>query len=104
MFILAEHRATGEDLVANFRRYRDYLSTNRSRFPPQAYELASSEWYFNPKDRRCPHDGWLESLLMDEPASGERREQRTRLAPHDVAKDNRGKTHGERCEVGYRRK
>jgi len=77
VFILAEHRATGVDLVANFRRYRDYLDTNRSRFPPHAYELASAEWYFNPTDHRCPHDGWLESVLMDEPASGERHEQRT---------------------------
>jgi hypothetical protein len=33
-------------------------------------------WYSNPSDHRCPHDSWLESLVIEEQASGARREIR----------------------------
>jgi hypothetical protein len=76
-FILAEHRRTVEEAAAAFGRYRDYLAANRSRFPPGAYELAIAPWYYNPHDHRCPHDAWLDSVLVSEPATGERSEHRT---------------------------
>jgi hypothetical protein len=38
--------------------------------------LATSNWYFIPSDHRCPHDAWLGSLDMHEPASGKRSEIR----------------------------
>ena len=76
-FILAEHRASGVEVVANFQRYREYLNANQSRFPPRAFELASAEWYFDATDHRCPHDAWLEAVTIEEPAAGKRREERT---------------------------
>ena len=76
-FILGEQRRTGDAVVANFRRYREYVQSNRSRFPPRAFELAAAEWYFDASDHRCPHDAWLESLTIEEPASGARKEQRS---------------------------
>lgn len=64
------------DRFGAFPRYRDYVSSAKATFPPQAYELASSEWYFDPKDHRCPHDAWLESLVVSEPSTGSRQEIR----------------------------
>jgi hypothetical protein len=75
MFILAEHRDV--DATEAFDKYRDYLRENQARFPASAFALASSDWYFDFRDCRCPHDAWLETALLEEPATGERREVRT---------------------------
>jgi hypothetical protein len=66
-----------DDVVAAFRRYREYLESVKDSFPPSAYALATSDWYFYPRDHRCPHDAWLESLSLAEPSSGSRHEIRT---------------------------
>jgi hypothetical protein len=63
-----------EDVVGAFRHYRDYLESARDRFPPSAYALVSSDWYFDFTDHRCPHDAWLETLILSEPSTGDRRE------------------------------
>ena len=76
-YVLAKQRDA--DVVDAFRRYRAYLAHNASKFPPSAYELASSEWYFDPRDHRSPHDAWLESAVLEEAASGERQENRTSI-------------------------
>ena len=73
-FILSEQREG--DVTAAFARYREYLRTVQSTFPPSAFALASSEWYFDCRDHRCPHDGWLESITISEPSEGERHEIR----------------------------
>jgi hypothetical protein len=65
-----------EDVVGAFRRYREHIQSSRDRFPPSAYALATSDWYFNFSDHRCPHDAWLEELKVSETASGSRREKR----------------------------
>ena len=39
-------------------------------------EFASADWYLDPGDHRCPHDAWLETLEISEPAEGERNEKR----------------------------
>jgi hypothetical protein len=74
-FILSDQRY--DDIVAAFERYGVYLRSVADRFPPSALELASSEWYWNFDDHRCPHDAWLESAVIGEPARGERQETRT---------------------------
>lgn len=77
MFILADQRkGSPDDVAASFRRYQEYLHTTRRRFPPLAHRLATSGWYFDPTDHRCPHDGWLEELVITEPASGKRSQHR----------------------------
>jgi|SRR5690606_12244825 len=75
-FILAAERDPSDDVVGLFRAYEEYLKTNRARFPESAYALATSEWYFNFQDSRCPHDAWLEELRIEEPADGARQEVR----------------------------
>ena len=66
-----------DDVAGAFERYRDYLVSSRDSFPPSAYALATSEWYFNFSDHRCPHDGCLESLSLTEATSGAQREVRS---------------------------
>jgi hypothetical protein len=55
-----------DDVVGAFKRYRDYLSQSRPRFPKSAYALAASDWWFDPRDHRSPHDGWLEGFQLTE--------------------------------------
>lgn len=75
MFILSDQR--DDDPIGAFDRYRDYLKSNQTRFPKSAYELATSDWYFNFGRHECPHDAWLELIKIEEPSSGKRREIRT---------------------------
>jgi len=58
-----------------FERYETYLARNRAVFPHGAYELATSDWYYNPRDHRCPHDAWLESLQVLEKPDTEPRQR-----------------------------
>lgn len=73
-FILAAER--NRDVVESFRRYRAYVEAERSRFPPSALALATSDWYFDSVDHRCPHDAWLQHLVLHETGRGERRQER----------------------------
>ena len=74
MFILCPER--DEDVVGAFERYSKYLKANRIRFPPSAYALATSDWYYGFSAHQAPHDAWLESARLGELASGERHEIR----------------------------
>ena len=65
-FVLSENRKQPEEVVHAFRRYSQYLASVKPRLPSSAYELATSGWYFDPRDHRCPHDAWLESLTIRE--------------------------------------
>jgi hypothetical protein len=73
-FILGDQRDA--NLPEAFRRYRYYLETERHRFPTGALALATSAWYFNPEDHRCPHDAWLQHLVVHEEGRAERHQHR----------------------------
>jgi hypothetical protein len=75
-FILAAD-GRDDDVVGAFRRYHDYLQSLKHAFPPSAYALATSNWYFDFNDHRCPHDAWLETLDLRELPSGERGGERS---------------------------
>jgi hypothetical protein len=76
-FILSTNRVTPEQTAQAFRDYRAYLVSLRESFPASAYGLATSDWYFNPTNGpKSPHDAWLETLQIEEQASGERCEIR----------------------------
>jgi hypothetical protein len=74
-FILSEQRHAG--VGAAFQRYWEYLERSRRDFPRSAYSLATSAWYYNADDHRCPHDAWLEEVVLSETASGARHEERS---------------------------
>ena len=75
MTFLFSEDGRDDDVLGAFRR--DYLESVRDFFPPSAYTLATSDWYFSPEDHRCPHDAWLELFYITEPSSGQRHEVRT---------------------------
>ena len=74
-FILSAQR--DDDVVLAFARYQQYLESVRHALPASVFELASSEWYFSPRDHRSPHDAWLESVTVSEPSSGDHHQSRT---------------------------
>ena len=65
-FILGSQRMDVGSVVAAFDEYRRYLESYRGRFPPSAWALATSDWYFDFTDHRCPHDGHLQSVKIKE--------------------------------------
>lgn len=67
-YILAEQRHAGgpPEFNAAFARYRGYLAANAQVFPSGAYELATSDWYFDFANHRSPHDAWLEEAAFTE--------------------------------------
>jgi hypothetical protein len=76
------------DVLEAYRRYQQYLHQHEPEFPPNAFALATAEWYQNSNDHRCPHDGWLEDLVVSETIDTNKRRMttfRTRLvaAYHD---------------------
>jgi hypothetical protein len=74
-YILTAER--DRDPIQSFERYQDYLAQNRQRFPASAFDLATSDWYFDATNHRCPHDAWLEAITISEPSSGARHENRS---------------------------
>jgi hypothetical protein len=65
-YILTAEMFADEEEGAAFDRYQRYVRGARDRFPPGAYALATADWYFNFSDHRCPHDAWLEELIVSE--------------------------------------
>jgi len=68
-FILAAER--DDDCSGAFRRYREYLLSTKTSFPPNAYALATSDWYFDFTSRGCPHDALLQSITISDSSSTE---------------------------------
>jgi hypothetical protein len=66
-FILDAERKV--DCDGAFKRYRDYLQSVKGSFPPGAYALATSDWYFDLTTKGNPHDARLISLTIDDSAS-----------------------------------
>src|SRR5262245_20783977 len=63
-YILADQR--NNDVAGSFRRNREYLQAEHARFPSSAFALATSDWYFNFGDNRCPHDAHLDWVKIEE--------------------------------------
>lgn len=66
-----------EDVVEAYRRYQQYLREHEHEFPPRAFALATAEWYQNPSDHRCPHDGWLENFVVSEMVDSDKKRKTT---------------------------
>lgn len=63
-FILGEQRDV--DCLLAFELYRKYLNEFEWKFPPSAYALASSDWWYDCHDKRCPHDGRVQRVEFRE--------------------------------------
>jgi hypothetical protein len=76
-YILEDQRHQDEpEATRLWHEYERYIQENKSAFPPGAYELATSGWYYGFSDHRAPHDAWLEWAKFEEPATGQRSENR----------------------------
>jgi hypothetical protein len=76
-YILSDQRDQDEPVAGRlWETYENYLQENKAAFPPRAYALAFSDWYYGFDDHRAPHDAWLEWEKFEEHASGERNENR----------------------------
>ena len=74
-YILSAQLDTDDPVALSaFQRYQQYVRDHRSVFPPSAFELASSDWYFDSRDHRCPHDGRLERFELLETAAADQSE------------------------------
>jgi hypothetical protein len=62
----------GYDVVA----YNRYLAEIESRLPDGARTFMCNAWHYDPEHHHCPHDSWVEHLLVREISSGHRREVR----------------------------
>lgn len=72
-FILGEQRDGDFDRSKQlWADYQSYLRERESVFPPGAYALATSDWYFGFDDHRAPHDAWLEWFKVEEIGTGDR--------------------------------
>ena len=67
---------TAEEVARALQEYRNFLISAKARLPTSAYEFATAPWHYNYEDRRCPHDSWVESIMIREPSSGSREEFR----------------------------
>lgn len=65
MFILSND-GRDENVDACFEAYSAYLAEKAAVFPPSALALAKSEWYFDFRDPRSPHDAWLEAATLEQ--------------------------------------
>jgi hypothetical protein len=61
----------------NWNAYQSRLQKIKKSMSPSVQEYALADWHYNTLDPRCPHDAWLENIIIREPASGERSEIRT---------------------------
>ena len=64
-------------LLERSRAYREYLRSVKEHLPLSAFEFATAMWHYDYSDHRCPHDSWVESLTIEEPARGGRLKDRS---------------------------
>ncbi len=62
--------------IIHFDRYIEYIKTVRDSLPEHIYLFASNPAYFNLTSHSSLHDAWLENLIIQETASGDRHEFR----------------------------
>jgi len=60
----------------DYSSYEKYILSIRASLPDHIYAFASNPAYFNLESPSSLHDAWLESLVVNEVATGERNEIR----------------------------
>ena len=60
----------------DIERIQKNLQAIASHLPAGAKSFALSNWHYDPTHHQCPHDAWLDSLVVEELASGERQQIR----------------------------
>ena len=78
-YILTDDRPLNsyQEWQSQWSKYCDYLESVRNHLPIAAYNFASAPWHYDFSDHRAPHDGWVEEIIIREPATGARKEHRS---------------------------
>lgn len=66
-----------DDFKQKWKEYYAYLETIKDQIPKSAYEFAKAKWHYNFNDSRCPHDSWIDDVIIHENAEGDRKQFRT---------------------------
>jgi len=64
------------DSMSRRRTYETYLQGVRDLLPESVYEYATAPWHYDIHDHRCPHDAWVEEVLLRELSRGVEHERR----------------------------
>lgn len=56
--------------------YLNYLREEGKKLPTGAHQFAFQDGHYDIQHHDCPHDSWLEDLVVKELSSGERRHKR----------------------------
>ncbi|WP_338288142.1 hypothetical protein [Luteolibacter sp. LG18] len=65
-FILSAQREDLPSFLENWKNYRASLEAAQGLFPRNAYEIAISDWWYDPNRPEGPHDAWLQKLEVGE--------------------------------------
>jgi hypothetical protein len=65
-----------DEIAARWNAYRQYLASIQDRLLAGARTYATSDWHMDHQHSRSPHDAWVESVVIQEPARGDRKEAR----------------------------
>src|SRR5262245_29350461 len=78
-YILTKDRPLNshQEWQSAWSKYCSYIESVREQLPDSAYEFATAPYHYDASDHRSPHDGWLESLIVREPATGDRKQNRS---------------------------
>ena len=50
--------------------YSEYFRLIRDKLPPQVKMFAEAEWHYDFKNPKCPHDSWVERVVITESSDG----------------------------------
>jgi hypothetical protein len=69
-YVLSDQRDAEGFGAAQWARYREALRGAESRFPPNAYRIAVSDWWYSFSDPGAPHDASLLSCAASRGPDG----------------------------------
>jgi hypothetical protein len=92
-------RADFERQKEKWREYLEYLESVRGRMPGSAHEFATASWHYDTADARSLHDSWVDSLVIREPAEGDRHE----IRPLEIEDRLLGPYHDGNTILNYRK-
>lgn len=47
-------------------KYSEHLHINKENFSFELFEIISSSWYYDPRSHKCPHDGSIDKILIQD--------------------------------------
>jgi hypothetical protein len=92
-----EHILNAQTEGIDFTRYSLYVESIREKLPVHVYSFASNPEYFNLTSPSSLHDAWLESVTVQEAASGDR----SQIRRMEIAISLLGPCHDRRIRLNY---